>query len=252
MTTLAAPSEQFTGHDVEERNAVVLENYGLVQRLANRVASTYGLPTGMEAADLVSHGVLGLVEAWERFDPDRGVPFEAYAVPRVRGAIVDAIRRIDWVPRKVRARARRLDEAQATLTNKLGRAPSRDELEEQVGSDATQTKRSRLPATLLALDSTVGGSADGDGNVVGDMLADAHVEQPGSAIMDAELRRQLMGALNRLNEREKLIVTLYYFQGVPLADIAKILGVTESRVSQLHMRALQTMRSRIDEEDQSA
>jgi RNA polymerase sigma factor FliA len=244
--TATATTTQTPRPDVESRNAVVLEHYPLVQRIANRVAHSYGLPVGLETADLVSYGVLGLVEAWERFDPARGVPFESYAIPRVRGAIVDAIRNGDWVPRKVRDRARRINERTTTLTAQLGRTPTTEEIEASLGPDAG--KRNRMPATVLTLEAQV---ADGS-LTVADALVDTGAEEPGWALEDAELRRQLVSSINCLPERERFILTLYYFQNVQLTEIARVLGVTESRVSQIHMRALEMLRGQLQDVDQSA
>jgi RNA polymerase sigma factor for flagellar operon FliA len=245
MYTLAATKSQCVPASVEERNEVILRFYPLVQRIAYRTASSFGMPTGMETADLVSHGVLGLVEAWERFDDSRGVAFETYAVPRIKGAIVDSIRNCDWIPRKVRARAKRIDETSASLTNKLGRAPTREELLEALGADATAARKQ--PAVLIALEDAYSRNSGGSSTAILDLLADDGAEEPGFALEDAELRHTLLEGINRLGERDRVILTLYYFEGVPLADIAKVLGVTESRVSQLHMRALHTLRGRLRE-----
>lgn len=193
--------------DMQDRNEVLMAWYPMVQRIAHRAAATYGLPQGLETADLVSSGVIGLAEAWERYDPERGVVFEAFAVPRVKGAIVDAIRASDWVPRKARQKARQTGEPLALLV-------SMDE----------------------------GHSNEESGGTPAERLADESAPVPGAGLFASEDRRELMVALNRLPERERMIVTLHYFQGVQLAEIARSLGVTESRVSQLHTRALRMMR----------
>jgi RNA polymerase sigma factor for flagellar operon FliA len=194
----------------QERNEALQAWYPLVQRIAQRAAASYGLPPGVDTSDLVSCGVLGLAEAWERFDPERGVAFEAFAMPRVKGAVVDAIRAGDWVPRKARI----------------------------TGSP------------VMALVSIDGGHSDGDGDrSAAHGLADEAVPMPGDALLAAERAHELMGFLNRLPERERMIVTLHYFQGVQLAKIARSLGVTESRVSQLHTRALRMLREQVEAAD---
>jgi RNA polymerase sigma factor for flagellar operon FliA len=199
-----------------ERNQALMEHYPMVSRIAHRVAATYGLPVGVEANDLVSSGVIGLAEAWERFDPARGVAFEAFAVPRVRGSIIDAIRASDWVPRKARQRSRRTGEP---------------------------------VAMLVSLD---GGRSDGDSDGPGARITDETIPLPGAELMSAEQRQELIATLNRLPEREKMIVTLHYFHGVQLAQIARNLGVTESRVSQLHGRALRMLREGLEALDTPA
>ena len=198
-----------------ERNNALLEWYPMVERIAHRAAATYGLPNGVGTEDLVSSGVLGLAEAFDRYDPERGVAFEAFAIPRVKGAVIDAIRAADWVPRKARQRARLTGEPVAVLVS----------IDESRKSD------------------------DGDRSPA-ETIADLE-PQPGTELLAAEGRRELVGSLNRLPERERMIVTLHYFERVALQDIAKALGVTESRVSQLHTRALRMLRSAIEAEEAS-
>lgn len=238
--------EQQQSTATEARNEALLEYHPMVERLAAKVASQYGMPTGMEVSDLVSHGFLGLVEAYDRYDDSRGVPFESYAILRIRGAIVDAIRGVDWVPRKVRTRVRKEKEASASLTTQYGRAPTQGEIDEHLGVNGS--RRRRGPKTLLALEETVTRGSDDGGISIGDTLADVEVEAPGEAIEDAETRRRMMEALNKLQERDALILTLYYFEKVPLTEIANALGVTESRVSQLHMRALGRLREQLEKD----
>jgi RNA polymerase sigma factor for flagellar operon FliA len=201
-----------------DRNEALLEWYPMVERIAHRAAATYGLPNGVDTDDLVSSGVLGLAEAFDRYDSSRGVAFEAFAIPRVKGAIIDAIRAADWVPRKARQRSRLTGEPVALLV-------SIDE------------SRSHF-------------DSDGDGSTA-ERIADDHLPEPGADLLAAENRRELVGALNRLPERERMIVTLHYFERVALQDIARALNVTESRVSQLHTRALRMLRSGIEAEEAS-
>ena len=195
-----------------DRNEALIEWYPMVERIAHRAAATYGLPASVDASDLVSCGVLGLAEAWDRFDPERGIAFEAFAIPRIKGAVIDAIRAADWVPRKARQRARETGEQLAVLVS----------MDEDRGSES------------------------GERMSTADKLADDQLPEPGTELMVAEDKRELIGTLNRLPERERMIVTLHYFEGVALQEIAKSLGVTESRVSQLHTRALRMMREGIE------
>ncbi len=195
-----------------DRNEALVEWYPMVERIAHRAAATYGLPASVDPSDLVSCGVLGLAEAWDRFDPERGVAFEAFAIPRIKGAVIDAIRAADWVPRKARQRARMTGEQLAVLVS----------IDEDHGSESGE----RMSAA--------------------ERLADEHLPEPGHELLVDEGKRQLIGSLNRLPERERMIVTLHYFEGVPLQEIAGSLGVTESRVSQLHTRALRMMREGLE------
>jgi RNA polymerase sigma factor FliA len=200
-----------------DRNDALVAFYPMVERIAHKAAATYGLPAGVDADDLVSCGVLGLAEAWERFDPDRGVAFEAFAIPRIKGSVIDAIRAADWVPRKARQRARLTGEPVVALVSMDSERPS----------------------------SSFG--ADGDTSTA-DRIVDHGAEEPGAGLLAAENSRELMGALNRLPDRERTIISLHYFERVALQDIAKSFGVTESRVSQLHTRALRMLRAAIEAE----
>ena len=207
-----------TGTEIQQtapqnRNEALVEWYPMVERIAHRAAATYGLPASVDPADLVSCGVLGLAEAWDRFDPERGVAFEAFAIPRIKGAVIDAIRAADWVPRKARQRSR--------LTGE--------------------------PVALLVSMDSERSTDDGDHSTA-DRIVDEAAVEPGADLLVAENRRELVGALNRLPDRERTIVTLHYFERVALQDIAKSFGVTESRVSQLHTRALRMLRAALEAE----
>lgn len=233
--------------DIEERNRALVSHMPLVRYVANRVSSAYGLATGVEHADLVSWGLFGLLDAWERFDSTRGVKFETFAIPRIRGAIVDELRRQDWVPRNVRTRARKLTDASSTLTSQLGRAPTRDEIAESLGVDELDRFEQRgTPAMLIALEDFVGQDVRGESVTVAETIVDGCTPEPGSAIEDAELRDRLSDALGTIGERDRLILTLYYFENLPLGEIARLLKVTESRVSQLHTRALHSLRDTLE------
>lgn len=206
--------EQTRTADRQDRNEALVAFYPMVERIAHKAAATYGLPPGLDTDDLVSCGVLGLAESWERYDPERGVAFEAFAIPRVKGAVIDAIRASDWVPRKARQRARLTGEPVAVLVS--------IDADRSFGDDSDH------------------GSAD--------RFVDETVEVPGAGLLAAESSHELMGALNRLPDRERTIVTSHYFERVALQDIAKSFGVTESRVSQLHTRALRLLRAALEAE----
>jgi RNA polymerase sigma factor for flagellar operon FliA len=233
--------------EVDARNEVLVRCMPLVRYVARRVGASYGLPAGVEIADLVSYGLFGLVEAYERFDASRGVKFETFAIPRIRGAIVDELRHMDWVPRNVRSRARKMSDAAAVLTAQLGRAPTREEMADRLGLEELDGfERRGTPATLLALEDIVGQDGAGlDSMAVADTLVDRSVAEPGYALEESELRAALLKAMDDISERDRLILTLYYFESVPLGVVARLLGVTESRVSQLHTRALHAMRVRL-------
>ena len=209
-------------HDL--RNRLVLRYAPLVKYVAGRVRS--GLPASVDQSDLVSDGVIGLMDAIERFDPDRGLPFQGFAVPRIRGAILDGLRGLDWVPRSVRDRVREVERAQAGLLERLARTPEDAEVAAELSMPVHELRElySKVSFTNLA-------SFDEFG--LTDELSPAAFE----LVEDRESRTTLMRAVEDLPERDRIIIALYYFEGLTLAEIGVVLGVTESRVSQLHSRA---------------
>ena len=212
------------------RDSLILHYSPLVKYVAGRVA--VGLPQNVEQADLVSYGIFGLIDAIEKFDLDRGYKFETYAIARIKGAILDELRSIDWVPRSVRAKARSLEKAYAKLEAQLHRTPSDAELATELGisDDQFQTTLSQISFIgLVALDEmlSVGGDR-GESLSLGDTVADP-TDGPVAAYEVEEMRQILADAINRMPEREKIVLTLYYYEGLTLAEIGQVLGVTESR-----------------------
>ena len=233
--------------DQSLRDQLILHYSPLVKYVAGRVA--IGLPQNVEQADLVSYGIFGLIDAVEKFDPRRGYKFETYAIARIKGAILDELRSIDWVPRSVRAKARQLEKSYAKLEGSLRRAPTDEELASELGitEDQLQNLLSQLSFVgLVALDELlVGGKADrGETLTLGDTIADTG-DGPVGAYEVEEMRQILARSINRMPEREKIVLTLYYYEGLTLAEIGQVLGVTESRVCQIHTKAVLQLRSRI-------
>ena len=217
----------------------------LVKYVAGRVAT--GLPQSVDQADLVSYGIFGLIDAIEKFDLGRGFKFETYAIARIKGNILDELRSIDWVPRSVRAKARALEKAYSTLESKLHRTPTDTELanELDLSEDQLQTTLGQISFTgLVALDEMLSGGDRGDSATLGDTLPDSGAG-PVAAYEVEEMRHILADAINRLPEREKTVLTLYYYEGLTLAEIGSILGVTESRICQIHTKAVIQLRARI-------
>ena len=206
-----------------------------------------GLPQSVDQADLVSYGVFGLIDAIEKFEPERGFKFETYAIARIKGNILDELRSIDWVPRSVRAKARAMEKAYSKLEGELHRTPSDAELADELDLTETQlqTTLGQISFTgLVALDEMLSGGDRGDATTLGDTLADGGVG-PVAAYEVEEMRHILADAINRLPEREKTVLTLYYYEGLTLAEIGSILGVTESRICQIHTKAVIQLRARI-------
>jgi len=239
-------------HASVARDRLIVHYSPLVKYVAGRVAS--GLPQSIDQGDLVSYGIFGLIDAIDKFDTSRGIKFETYAITRIKGAIIDELRSIDWIPRSVRAKARRVEKAYASLEHRLLRTPTDVEVAAELGisKDELQQIFTQISFVgLVALDEVLGGS-DGQAQTLGDTLPDKG-ESPVSAFEGEEMKQILAAAINRLGDREKTVLTLYYYEGLTLAEIGKVLGVTESRVCQIHTKAVLQLRSRIkDAERESA
>ena len=236
--------------DADARERLILHYAPLVKYVASRVAT--GLPASVDQADLVSYGVFGLIDALQKFEPGRGNKFETYAIPRIRGAIIDELRAMDWVPRSVRFKQREIEKALADLESMLKRQPSEKELAERLGMSLQELHEVITQisfVSVLALDETVSVGADrGEKVSLVDTLADKGFD-PSTGVESQETRGLLAAAINELSEREKIVVTLYYFEGLTLAEIGVILGVTESRVCQIHTKAVGVLRGQMTEYD---
>jgi RNA polymerase sigma factor for flagellar operon FliA len=229
------------------RDRLILTYAPLVKYVAGRLGS--GLPAHVDEGDLVSYGLLGLIGAIERYEPDRDVKFETYAIARIKGAIIDELRAMDWVPRSVRSRAREIERGIAALEAKLGRAPTDEEIAEKLSitTDELETSLAEIArSSIAALDElwTVSGSG-GDQIALIDTIEDTEAPDPQGSLTQTEMREAIADAIARLPEREKLVVTLYYYEELTLREIGEVLGVTESRVSQLHTKAILRLKARL-------
>ena len=234
--------------DARARERLVVAYSPLVKYVSGRMAS--GLPAHVEEADLISYGLVGLICAIQRFDLEREIKFETYAITRIKGAIIDELRSLDWVPRSVRARAREIEQRQLQA-----RAPAAARADRRGDGGRARHHRRRVPG-LAAADLQLDGrrarravdrrrDASGDQVSLLDTLQDPGAPDP-ATIMDAtELKDRVADAIARLPEREKLVVALYYYENLTLREIGEVLGVTESRVSQLHTKAVLRLRSRL-------
>jgi RNA polymerase sigma factor FliA len=229
------------------RDRLILTYAPLVKYVAGRLGS--GLPAHVDEGDLVSYGLLGLMGAIERYEPDRDVKFETYAIARIKGAIIDELRAMDWVPRSVRSRAREIERAIAELEAKLGVAPTDEQIAQKVGITVEELEDSLTDiarSSIAALDElwTVSGG-DGDQIALIDTIEDTEAPDPQSQLSQTEMKEAIADAIARLPEREKLVVTLYYYEELTLREIGEVLGVTESRVSQLHTKAILRLKARL-------
>jgi RNA polymerase sigma factor for flagellar operon FliA len=233
--------------DPRARERLVLAYSPLVKYVAGRMST--GLPAHVEEADLISYGLLGLISAIERFEPAREIRFETFAITRIKGSIIDELRSLDWVPRSVRAKAREIERANAKLEHQLHRAPTDQEM-----ADALETTIEDFQASLVrisnssvvALDElwTVSDSS-GDQVSLLDTIQDEEAVDPAQELDLTDMKDRLADAIARLPEREKLVVALYYYENLTLREIGEVLGVTESRVSQLHTKAVLRLKSRL-------
>jgi RNA polymerase sigma factor FliA len=231
------------------RDQLIVHFSPLVKYVAGRVG--VGLPQNVDQADLVSYGLFGLIDAIDKFEPERGFKFETYAISRIKGNILDELRAIDWVPRSVRAKARQIEKAYATLEAERHRAPTEDELAEELDmtQEQLQVSLSKISFVgVVALDEFVGSSDRDGGATLGDTIATGD-EGPSDVFEVQEMRSLLGDSINKLPEREKVVLTLYYYEGLTLAQIGEVLGVTESRVCQIHTKAILQLRSRMQAAD---
>ena len=228
------------------RDRLILTYAPLVKFVAGRLAAS--LPSHVDDQDLVSYGLLGLISAIERYDPDREIKFETYAIVRIKGAIIDELRSLDWVPRSVRSRAREIERAIVELERTLMRAPTDEEIADKVGISSDELDRSLFEisrSSMAALDELWTPQGGGDQVALIDTIEDAGGADPEFSLEQTELNEALAEAIARLPEREKLVVTLYYYEELTLREIGEVLGVTESRVSQLHTKAVLRLKARL-------
>lgn len=229
-----------TPQPASSRDELIMTHYPMVRRVAYRMARR--LPRHVDVEDLVNIGMIGLIDAVDRFQADRAASFTAYARIRVQGAIVDEMRRNDWVPRSVRDRSARIDHARKDLSKTLGRMPTHEELAAHMEISVERLEELLRTADVRVLVSMEDGNDDE--NTIGDSLTDKEQN------IDEDLTRQLFGqkirsVLHLLPERERVIVEMYYYRDFTFKEIAHVLGVTESRVSQLHSRMKRRVREQV-------
>jgi RNA polymerase sigma factor for flagellar operon FliA len=220
-----------------DRESLLAHYWSLVERTARRLGAD--LPPHVERADLVSYGLLGLLDAIDRYDRGRGVPFEAYAAIRIRGAVLDGLRSIDWVPRSVRGRIRELGRVEGALLTSLNRNPTEAEMAAAIGTSIAGLRALTVEAELsriVPLDD-VRRAPGSEHTGVGGRSGDSSAERPGDALDAAEERRAVASAIEGLPARDRTVIDLYYYRGLKLTEIGRLLGVTEARVCQLNSRA---------------
>jgi len=228
------------------RDAIVKQYAPLVKYVAGKVS--VGMPQNVDFDDLVGFGIFGLFDAIEKFDPDKHVKFKTYAVTRIRGAIFDELRTIDWVPRSVRQKTREIDETVQHLEAKLGRSASDGEVAGEMGMSLEQYNQMMLKVSgtsMLSLNDVWYTGEDNDKISIAENIESPDSLRPDAIAEKDELRRVIVDAINEIPEKEKKVLVLYYYEDLTLKEIGKVLDVTESRISQLHTKAISRLKTKL-------
>jgi len=231
-------------HDQRIKDSLIMKYASFVKYVAGRIA--VNLPSNVEFDDLVSYGILGLIDAIDKYDTERKVKFKTYAKTRIRGAIFDELRVLDWTPRSIRQKARKLEKAYAKLEGKLGRDATDDEIADFLKIDISELHKlfdETKKSLLLSLDEIFYDDEEGSSRF--DFVENQKSDNPQSKVEEAEAKTILADAIAKLSERERMVITLYYYEDLTSKEIGKILGVSDSRVSQLHTKAILRLRGRL-------
>jgi RNA polymerase sigma factor for flagellar operon FliA len=218
----------------------------LVKYVAGKVS--VGMPGSVEFDDLVGFGQFGLLDAINKYDPDKNVKFKTYAVTRIRGAILDELRQLDWVPRSVRQKSREIEDAIVRIESKLGRTATDDEIAEELGisvSELQQTVMKVSGTSVLSLNDVWYSGDDSDKVSIGDSIESPSSMNPDVIVEREEVRRVIIEAINELPEKEKMVLVLYYHEDLTFKEIGQVLNVSESRISQLHTKANLRLRAKL-------
>lgn len=233
--------------DQDARDKLILHYSPLVKYVAGRVSAN--LPQMIDSADLVSYGIFGLIDAISKFDHKREIKFETYAMSRIKGSIIDELRAMDWVPRSVRSRAKELEGAYIKLENQFKRVPTDEEVAEELNMSIPELHGilSQLSYTsVVALEElwSVGSDREDKVSLI-DMIEDHSTVGPAASFEMSEMKSILATAIERLPDREKTVIALYYYENLTLREIGEVLGVTESRISQLHTKSVIRLKAKL-------
>lgn len=235
--------KSYSKHPTAElREQLILEYAQLVKIVAGRLSMYLG--HNVEYDDLVSYGIFGLIDAIDKFDADKNVKFETYASLRIRGSILDQIRKMDWIPRTVRQKQRQIDDAIKVVEMRTGKTATDEELAAELGVSEEElcNWQSQLKVTNVV---SLNEFEETGPEPVMDATHNSHFAQPEDVVAEAELKNMLIAALELLTEKERRVIELYYYEDLTLKEISKILEVSESRVSQLHTKGLIKMRKKM-------
>lgn len=246
MTEERLWAEYKQSRDPQIRDMMVKQYAPLVKYVAGKVA--IGMPHNVEFDDLVGFGVFGLFDAIEKFDPEKHVKFKTYAVTRIRGAIFDELRSIDWVPRSVRQKAREIEDTVHKLETSLGRAASDREIAEDMGVSLSEFQKMMLKisgTSVLSLNDVWYTGEDSDKVSIVESIESPQSLNPDTIVEKEEIKRVIVEAIHELPDKEKKVLVLYYYEDLTLKEIGKVLEVTESRISQLHTKAIMRLRAKL-------
>ena len=229
------------------KEQIVLEHTPLIRYIVNRIAVR--LPSHIDLDDLHNTGVIGLMDAIEKYDPEKNCKFKTYAEFRIKGAILDQLRSLDWVPRSVRQKSRRLERAFGEVEQRLGRSASEDEVADSLGLQIEkfhELMNQVRGISLVNLEEIRGTNSDGDRTgTFADVVEDVHSENPFASLKLSEMKQLIAGTIATLPEKERLVISLYYYEDLNMKEIGGILGITESRVCQIHTNAVIRLRGKL-------
>lgn len=229
---------------IEARNEIVLQYTGLVRKIVLRFKGSYSNFGQLD--DMVNQGIISLIDAVEKFDPDMGNKFETFASLKIKGAIIDFMRKQDWVPRNQRNLSKELDEVYSELYAERGQEPTKLEISERMGVSLPHLDKilqQRHNSIILSYEEAINEKMMIASPLI---VNETDRETPETGLLYDELKEKLMGAIDQLNEKERLVVSLYYYESLKLKEIAEVLSITESRVSQIHSAAIIKMKNRLN------
>jgi len=230
----------------KERNDLIVEYSPLVKYVALRIAAR--IPPNIELDELISAGILGLIDAIDKFDKSKEIMFKTYAEFRVRGAILDELRALDWVPRTVRQKATMVSRAYAKLEGELGRPAEDEEMAEELEitvEEFFKLLQGAVGVSIISFEDMGGGDRDGDERNIMECLADVNSNDPETEVKLSQIREIIATTIDGLPEKEKILISLYYYEELNMKEIGEVMGITESRVSQLHSKAAMRLRARL-------
>ncbi len=227
------------------KERIVLEHTALIRYIVNRIAVR--LPSHIDLDDLHNTGVIGLMDAIDKYDPDKNCKFKTYAEFRIKGAILDQLRSLNWVPRSIRQKSRRLEQAYSEVEQRLGRSATENEIADSLGLQLPEFHfllNQVRGISMVNLDELRSGG-DMDQPMYGDIFEDVKAENPFASLKTRELRHAVAECIGSLPEKERLVISLYYFEDLNMKDIGNVLGITESRVCQIHTKAVARLRAKL-------